>query len=224
MSDEWSDESYGALSTHMWKCSEWVEATNTSSRNVTTKYCQTSMGGQSAFERRMMNISFVFSLMGREWLTGLLPAKNVGTNVAVRIEKFIADAEGRKFAPVVELEMNVQKAAKEKKLPEPKGNQSPGSSVIQVTQFKLDAAVKAWVLQHAKGACEACSEPAPFSRADGVAFLETHHVRQLADGGTDTITNTVALCPNCHREIHYGVDGKKLIAQLLAGIGRLVPE
>ncbi|MBE7567833.1 hypothetical protein [Acidithiobacillus sp. HP-11] len=30
-----------------------------------------------------------------------------------------------------------------------------------------------------------------------------HRVRQLADNGSDTVTNAVALCPNCDREVHY---------------------
>ena len=33
-------------------------------------------------------------------------------------------------------------------------------------------------------------------------FLETHHVIWLADGGDDSIENTVALCPNCHKKMH----------------------
>jgi 5-methylcytosine-specific restriction protein A len=26
----------------------------------------------------------------------------------------------------------------------------------------------------------------------------------LRDGGSDTINNVIALCPNCHRKRHYG--------------------
>lgn len=32
--------------------------------------------------------------------------------------------------------------------------------------------------------------------------MEEHHVIRLADGGSDSIDNAVALCPNCHRKIH----------------------
>ncbi len=42
-----------------------------------------------------------------------------------------------------------------------------------------------------------------FEREDG-SPLEVHHVIRLADGGSDTINNSVALCPNCHRELHFG--------------------
>ena len=32
--------------------------------------------------------------------------------------------------------------------------------------------------------------------------METHHIEWLSKGGSDTIDNTVALCPNCHRKMH----------------------
>lgn len=61
------------------------------------------------------------------------------------------------------------------------------------------------VLLRAKGLCERCKSKAPFSRArDGTPFLEVHHVVMLADGGEDTVDNATALCPNCHRELHFG--------------------
>ena len=46
------------------------------------------------------------------------------------------------------------------------------------------------------------SSEAPFSRADGDPYLETRHVVWLAQGGSDTVENTVALCPNRHRKTH----------------------
>ena len=41
---------------------------------------------EKSFEYRMQNISYVFSEMGREWIKGLRPAKNVGSNVFKEIE------------------------------------------------------------------------------------------------------------------------------------------
>ena len=37
---------------------------------------------------------------------------------------------------------------------------------------------------------------------NGEPYLEAHHVKWLGDGGSDSIDNTVALCPNCHRKMH----------------------
>ena len=42
-----------------------------------------------SFEFRMQNISHVMSLMGRTWVSGLRPAKNVGTNIIEQIERII---------------------------------------------------------------------------------------------------------------------------------------
>ncbi|WP_321951641.1 HNH endonuclease [Burkholderia cenocepacia] len=65
--------------------------------------------------------------------------------------------------------------------------------------------VVAEVLIRAKGACERCAKPAPFiRRSDCTPYLEVHHRVQLSAGGEDVVENAIALCPNCHRELHYG--------------------
>jgi len=79
----------------------------------------------------------------------------------------------------------------------PPGNKHPGTVSTSVIQYARDEAVRAWVLKDAAGACECCGDAAPFRGVDGQPFLEVHHVRSLSDGGTDTVLNTVALCPNC---------------------------
>ena len=61
------------------------------------------------------------------------------------------------------------------------------------------------VLRRADGVCERCRTAAPFlRRSDGSPYLEVHHWIPLSQGGEDTIDNAVALCPNCHREVHHG--------------------
>jgi 5-methylcytosine-specific restriction endonuclease McrA len=61
------------------------------------------------------------------------------------------------------------------------------------------------VLRRANGVCERCRVKAPFfRRSDGTPYLEIHHSTQLSQGGEDTVENVVALCPNCHRELHHG--------------------
>lgn len=61
------------------------------------------------------------------------------------------------------------------------------------------------VLDRATGKCERCDQPAPFRRAsDGSPYLEVHHRKPLAANGEDTVENALALCPNCHRELHFG--------------------
>ena len=73
------------------------------------------------------------------------------------------------------------------------------------TGFRRNADVIVEVLRRASGVCEKCKSPAPFvRRSDGTPFLEVHHWTPLAEGGEDTIENAGALCPNCHREAHFG--------------------
>ena len=65
--------------------------------------------------------------------------------------------------------------------------------------------VVASVLLRADRTCEKCHSNAPFIRKkDGSPYLEVHHKTQLANGGDDSVENAIALCPNCHRELHFG--------------------
>ena len=73
------------------------------------------------------------------------------------------------------------------------------------TVFKRNPDVIAEVLERASGKCEYCNKPAPFKRAsDGTPYLEVHHEIFLSQGGDDSVDNAVALCPNCHKEAHFG--------------------
>lgn len=73
--------------------------------------------------------------------------------------------------------------------------------------FVRNPDVVAETLFLAEGRCGRCKKPAPFTRrSDHSPYLEVHHKMPLADGGHDTVANAIALCPNCHRELHHGVD------------------
>ena len=62
------------------------------------------------------------------------------------------------------------------------------------------------VLLRANGMCECCHMPAPFIKVNCEPYLEVHHVIPLSQDGEDTVDNAEALCPNCHREKHYGIN------------------
>ncbi|MFG6653717.1 HNH endonuclease [Scandinavium sp. M-37] len=103
----------------------------------------------------------------------------------------------------------------------PKGYEIPISAErVQKVYFR-DPAVKAWVLQKSKGFCEHCGKSAPFSIIGGHPYLEVHHVIPLSASGADTISNCVALCPNCHRAFHYSECAQELIESLYLNIERL---
>lgn len=81
----------------------------------------------------------------------------------------------------------------------------PTESIVTTKVYHRNPNVAAYVLKRADGICEKCEGKAPFNRkSDNTPYLEIHHIKLLSDGGEDTIENTLALCPNCHREIHLG--------------------
>lgn len=84
-------------------------------------------------------------------------------------------------------------------------NNNKITHIINVShdQFIRDKNIKQYVKIRANGVCDLCSNPAPFIDKEGIPFLETHHVVYLSRGGEDSTDNVVALCPNCHRKIHY---------------------
>jgi len=77
-----------------------------------------------------------------------------------------------------------------------------------VQDYRRDPDVVAEALYRAKGFCEKCKKKAPFiKRSNGEPYLEVHHIRPLSQGGLDSLENVISLCPNCHREIHFGPAG-----------------
>ena len=69
--------------------------------------------------------------------------------------------------------------------------------------FVRDPVVRREALRRAAGKCEWCGRMG-FTTDDGSVFLETHHVVPLSEKGPDAVSNVAALCPNHHREAHYG--------------------
>jgi hypothetical protein len=75
----------------------------------------------------------------------------------------------------------------------------------RTTVYKRNPDVIVQVLKDAQGKCGNCLDDAPFvRRKDTTPYLEVHHRIPLAIGGKDTVENSVALCPNCHRKLHFG--------------------
>jgi len=87
------------------------------------------------------------------------------------------------------------------------------------TVYERSSAVRDYVLLRAAGKCELCEQPAPFRRNGGLPYLEPHHTTRVSDGGPDHPKFVAALCPACHREVHYGEHAQaknlKLVERLL---------
>lgn len=162
----------------------------------------------NSFKRRMHNISYVFSLMGEDNIDGLVPACNIGKKNFQKIAIMASQLLVKPLPSNLEFEYDVRQELINKTQVCPPGNIQPQSTQHTTTIYCRDPKVKAWVLKRANGICELCKQPAPFICADGLPYLEVHHIRPLAEGGPDTPSNTVAICPNCHRELHFGSQRK----------------
>ena len=108
------------------------------------------------------------------------------------------------FTKEIEQSANVSASVRGKRLKKALKTAKITEATIKVYVRNPD--VVAEVLYRAKGICEKCHKPAPFIRAkDNTPFLEVHHIQGIAQGGLDIVENALALCPNCHRELHYGI-------------------
>jgi hypothetical protein len=95
----------------------------------------------------------------------------------------------------------------------------PARKTRTVQDFVRNPYVVAAALLRSAGACEMpdCTRRL-FRRDDGSNFLEVHHITPLGEGGDDTLVNAAALCPSCHRELHFGARRMKKRAILSAHI------
>ncbi|WP_171175969.1 HNH endonuclease signature motif containing protein [Ruegeria sp. HKCCD8929] len=84
---------------------------------------------------------------------------------------------------------------------------APNRRQVCTDRFVRNSEFVKEVRTRAKGRCECC-HTRTFRNALGEWFLEVHHKVWLSEGGIDEPWNMVALCPNCHRREHFGVDRK----------------
>ena len=184
---------------------------------------------KGSVEFRMQNISTVLMKMDREFIEGYKPAKNVGSNVEQLIRAALTERgiqPGAPTAPTADEETLERRAValqKQKIKEPPKGILKPKRASSSSAVYVRDPEVRAWVRNEAEGHCEGCGEPAPFQKL-GLPFLEVHHVKPLAEKGSDRITNALALCPNCHRSCHYSDEKTEFRALLYKKVARLIPE
>lgn len=90
-------------------------------------------------------------------------------------------------------------------LPEGRGQKKETTTQI----FERDPQVRKYVLERAQGFCEWCGAKG-FVTSAGSVYLETHHIQPLCENGDDAVANVIALCPNHHRQAHYGENREKM--------------
>lgn len=126
----------------------------------------------------------------------MFPIKPVNEAAEIDSDKIQASAARKQKKAATMSNEELKDAAKNR------STDKPGERKVKSTQIERDEFVSEYAKRLAGGKCCLCSKPAPFNKADGTPYLETHHVIWLSDGGADSIDNTVALCPNCHRKMH----------------------
>ncbi len=102
----------------------------------------------------------------------------------------------------------------------------PGTYRSERLEFIRNPYVVRAALLCAEGVCEMPScRATPFTREDNSVYLEVHHIVPLSEGGGDCLENVAALCPNCHRELHHGMNRlqKRIDIQNYIGTHHVAP-
>ena len=102
----------------------------------------------------------------------------------------------------------------------PEGNQFPDRATAVVQVIKRDNQVRAHAIKRAKGKCEYCNVKG-FLTTNGGFYLEAHHIIALCDSGCDSIDNVIVLCPQHHRQAHYGKDAESLESEFIKILKKL---
>jgi 5-methylcytosine-specific restriction protein A len=156
---------------------------------------------EGSVEFRMRNISAALYELKMPYITGYLPAPNIGSAMKEKMVELLRHNDIEfltAYVPTADataLSVQVSKLRSQSYLTMPLGSTHPPLAVKTTTSYVRDPAVKAWVLEAANGTCEGCDRPAPFVGNDGLPYLEVHHVMPLASHGSDTPTNAVPKLP-----------------------------
>ena len=149
--------------------------------NFQKHFCKQNHSFQHSLDNEVVSI-----------LKNLIP-KNINN-----LEAYLND-----FNDQVKKALSSSKESRVKRLK--KAPKKPKRITVTTSIFKRNPDVVADVLINANGFCQKCNKAAPFvKREDKTPYLEVHHKLKLADGGDDTVENAIALCPNCHRKMHFG--------------------
>ena len=105
-------------------------------------------------------------------------------------------------------------------VPEPRKNVDSSEKKGAAGTYPREPQKRINALQRAGFKCECNQAHKSFiSKTTDKPYMETHHLVPLEfwesfDNSLDVEANIVCLCSNCHNEIHYGKDAKRLIEHL----------
>jgi predicted HNH restriction endonuclease len=95
------------------------------------------------------------------------------------------------------------------------GSDTPEKIPVSGVVYARDTRVRREVLLRAKGKCELCGKQG-FLQRNAERYLEAHHIIALANDGADRTNNVIALCPEHHREAHFGMRRNELEKEMIA--------
>lgn len=187
----------------------WLLFDDTLSKLETSYYPSLRVGSGREAEMRMGRGIASWAAIGDVIIIG-----NVG-------KKIYALKEASAHLPIADLGRELSRKIDRKRVFEnaQKAAGKPARKVRTINDFVRNASVVAAAILRSNGKCEMpnCATRL-FRRSDGSQFLEVHHVTPLAEGGDDALLNAAALCPMCHRELHFGVNAMKKRAILAAHV------
>jgi len=132
--------------------------------------------------------------------SGIVIADLDQENIAKTISNFVQSVALFKSEIAASGGPNLSDGELEKKAKAARKN--PKSRTTVSITFSRSQHIVSYAKRRANGRCDLCEGDAPFCDDSGLPYLECHHIVWLAHGGADSIDNTVAICPNCHRKMH----------------------
>ncbi|MFC1804303.1 MrcB family domain-containing protein [Candidatus Omnitrophota bacterium] len=158
-------------------------------------YSKDSIPDTDTLAHDLSNLIGVYRELKGELSGSSITEKQPATKILLTREEFQQEEAGEEYKAAGKDPKQVKQLASQAETKPPR----KATSIY----YPRNPYVSANAKNRAKGKCELCDQPAPFLSRHGKPFLECHHIKERAEGGTDTINNAVALCPNCHRKMHH---------------------
>lgn len=89
-------------------------------------------------------------------------------------------------------------------------------STVELHKRSRNSKLKEYVLQEFDGSCSNCGKDKTFiSKAKESQYFEVHHIQEFNGEWNDTLENMAPLCPQCHKEAHFGKYKEEIYNKLL---------
>lgn len=101
-------------------------------------------------------------------------------------------------------------------------NTRPNQESRTINSYPRNSILRAYIKERSNYSCEMPNcDYVGFEKENGQKYIEVHHVEPLFEGGEDSMQNTAALCPTCHRKLHYAENKEEMKVELLSFISTL---